>query len=355
MAATAGRPKLPANTASRANRARSLGDSRLKLQSSVFRRVRWRSGRSRGPVVSTLVRSSSRASSARGGSSLTRAAASSMASGRPSSRRQISATAPGVLLGQAEPGASACARAAKSRPRVRPAAASRGPRAEGPGAQDREFVFAAEPEHAAAGHQHHQAGGGGEQLGHERGCVGDLLEVIQDQQHAPGAQIGHQVAGDPLPEVFSPSPAAIAPGTRSADGTEARSTNRTPSAKPGRAGPAAGRARRVSPNPAGPVRVMSRALATPEPPPRLPPLHGRRSGVGGTGRAPPAASRPGRRLARRPRHPRTVRSRQRQVVLDQSLQLGGIGEALVGDAVLGLDPGEQLASRRSRSGGGDLT
>ena len=45
-----------------------------------------------GAAVSSGSRCSNRANSAAGGSTLTRAAASSMASGRPSSRRQISAT-----------------------------------------------------------------------------------------------------------------------------------------------------------------------------------------------------------------------------------------------------------------------
>jgi hypothetical protein len=49
------------------------------------------------PVVS-----SSRASKADGGSTRTRAAASSMASGRPSSRRQISPNGHGILAGQLE-------------------------------------------------------------------------------------------------------------------------------------------------------------------------------------------------------------------------------------------------------------
>ena len=104
------RPRRPAGRRSR--RTRPAGrtaparraDSRPKLQSSVFLRVRCRSGRSSGPAVSTPIRSSSRASSACGGSSLIRAAASSMASGRPSSLRQISATACGVSRGQLEAG-----------------------------------------------------------------------------------------------------------------------------------------------------------------------------------------------------------------------------------------------------------
>ena len=57
------------------------------------RSVCCRSGASRAPPVSSGRRCSSRASSASGDSTLTRAAASSIASGRPSRRRQISAHA----------------------------------------------------------------------------------------------------------------------------------------------------------------------------------------------------------------------------------------------------------------------
>ena len=58
----------------------------------MSRIVRWRAGASRAPPVSSGRRCSSRASSAAGASTLTRAAASSIASGSPSRRRQISAT-----------------------------------------------------------------------------------------------------------------------------------------------------------------------------------------------------------------------------------------------------------------------
>ena len=59
----------------------------------MSRSVCWRAGRSRAPPVSSGSRRSRRASIACGGSSRIRAAASSIASGRPSRRWQISATA----------------------------------------------------------------------------------------------------------------------------------------------------------------------------------------------------------------------------------------------------------------------
>ena len=82
----------PGKTASRRKTVCSSGESRSWLQAIVSRIVCCRAGRVRAPPVSSGKRGSSRVSSAAGGSTLTRAAASSMASGKPSSRAQISAT-----------------------------------------------------------------------------------------------------------------------------------------------------------------------------------------------------------------------------------------------------------------------
>ena len=68
--------------------------SRSWLQAIVARSVRCRSGAEREPPASRGSRCSSRSSSADGESAFTRAAASSIASGRQSRRRQISATSP---------------------------------------------------------------------------------------------------------------------------------------------------------------------------------------------------------------------------------------------------------------------
>ena len=73
-----------------------------------------RSGRSRAPVVSRSSRFSSRAAIACGLRSLIRAAASSIASGRPSSRCTISATAASFSSLSAKPGLTAWARSTKS-------------------------------------------------------------------------------------------------------------------------------------------------------------------------------------------------------------------------------------------------
>jgi len=77
----------------------------------VARSVRWRSGRLRGPPVRTASLWSSRASSMRGESSAARAAANSMASGRPSSLAQMAATSRAFASLSRKAGTRACTRA----------------------------------------------------------------------------------------------------------------------------------------------------------------------------------------------------------------------------------------------------
>ncbi len=85
--------KPPTKTARRRKRAWSSSERRSWLQAMASRIVCRRAGTSRGPPVKSSSRCSSPASSAVGGSIRLRAAASSMASGSPSSRWQICATA----------------------------------------------------------------------------------------------------------------------------------------------------------------------------------------------------------------------------------------------------------------------
>ena len=91
-ASAASRPKPPANTESLRNRARSASVRSSWLQSMVARRVCWRGVAVLLPLRSARNRSSSL--EARSSSDITemRAAASSKASGIPSSREQIPAT-----------------------------------------------------------------------------------------------------------------------------------------------------------------------------------------------------------------------------------------------------------------------
>ena len=91
-------------TASRSASVRSGSVSRSQLQSTTARSVRWRGSAVRLPPVSSWKRSSRRWASCSGDIVRSRAAASSMASGRPSSRRQISMTAATVVRVDGEAG-----------------------------------------------------------------------------------------------------------------------------------------------------------------------------------------------------------------------------------------------------------
>ena len=79
---TASRPHPPVNTESLANSRRSSSNNRSWLQSTTARSVWWRGNAVRLPPVSTRNRSSSRPTSCVSGSTRSRAAASSKASGR---------------------------------------------------------------------------------------------------------------------------------------------------------------------------------------------------------------------------------------------------------------------------------
>ena len=234
-ASAAGRSKVPANTPRPANSACSRAGSRSKLQSRVFRSVRCRSGRSRAPPVSSPILSSSRASRACGGSSLTLAAASSMASGSPSSRRQISATAPAFPLVSSKPADAACARCTNRR------------------TEAHRCTSAASPPTPTGG-----TGSGG--TGNSCSPLSRNTIRLVTSATTPGAAPSSSATSGAAPitcsklsststsrrarrydfrsvisappEVLSPSAAAIAAVTSSAARTEPSATNRTPSAKP---------------------------------------------------------------------------------------------------------------------------
>ena len=88
--------------------------NRSWLHAIVARSVRCRSGTSLAPATNRPSESSSRASSVASGSRLTRAAASSIGNGRPSSRSTIPAIASAFWSSMAKPGTRAAARAANS-------------------------------------------------------------------------------------------------------------------------------------------------------------------------------------------------------------------------------------------------
>ena len=84
------------------------------LQSIVARSVCWRAGASRAPAPNARSAVSRRSAISAGDSSSQRAAASSIASGSPSTRRQISATAASLPSPSSNSGSCARARCAKS-------------------------------------------------------------------------------------------------------------------------------------------------------------------------------------------------------------------------------------------------
>ena len=139
-----------------------------------------------------------RASSSAGGRIFTRAAASSMASGSPSSRRQISTTASAffevsVKVGPACRGplheqCDRCAFHQSGRRGKRVGIRERQGR-------DRELLLAVDMQHEPAGHENLERGTGVEQLPHEGGRIGHLLEIVHEQERRSQAA---KVVGDPL-------------------------------------------------------------------------------------------------------------------------------------------------------------
>ena len=113
-ASAASNVQPPMNTEMRRKSRCSASPSRSWLQAIAPRSVCWRAGRSRAPPVRIWSRVSIRPRSADGGSVFTRAAASSIASGRPSSRLQISPIARAFSLVSAKAGFAVCARSTNS-------------------------------------------------------------------------------------------------------------------------------------------------------------------------------------------------------------------------------------------------
>ena len=181
----------PANTPKRANIVRAPRSSRARLHEIVSANVRWRSGRSRGPPVSSSNGCASRATISAGDSSLTRAAASSIANGRPSTRAQIALTAPAFAVRKAE------IRAHGPRP-LKEELDSRidAQRVEfvallGIGQRewrDRKFVLARQSQAPPTGGQDFEQRASSEQLGHHHRGGRNVLEVVKDEQHPPVEQ-----------------------------------------------------------------------------------------------------------------------------------------------------------------------
>ena len=152
--------KPPPKTASRRNAVRSSGSSRSSLQAIAARSARCRSGRSAALVVSRGRRRSSRVRIAGGDSTFTRAAASSIASGSPSSRRQMSAIARTLARSSANRGCTAWARARNSATDATRATAAGllTASASGRGRGGRDLALGRQAERFPAGHQSVQPG-----------------------------------------------------------------------------------------------------------------------------------------------------------------------------------------------------
>jgi hypothetical protein len=119
--------KPPVNTATRRSSSRSSSESRLWLQSTDARSVRWRSVAVRGPPVSSRKRSDSPAAIWSTDSIRTRAAASSIANGSPSNSLQICATGSAFSSLRAKSGRTLRARSTNSDTASDPASTSLDP------------------------------------------------------------------------------------------------------------------------------------------------------------------------------------------------------------------------------------
>ena len=190
----------PTKTPSRTNAWRSSGPSRSKLQWIVAASVCWRAGASRGPLGSMFGSRSSRSRISPGASSFARAAASSIASGSPSSCLQTRATSGALAVSSSNSGSTACARAVKRRTASVLTSASNGRSASGSlERRHRVLALGGQPQRRAARGQDPHAWGRGEEVADE-GCSGeDLLEVVQHEQHPPLAQmLDHALGQVPL-------------------------------------------------------------------------------------------------------------------------------------------------------------
>ena len=173
-ARAASRSNPPRNTASRRNRTRSVSVSSACDQSTEARNVCWRRTAVRAPPVSSRKRSCRLSTISSSDNARTRAAASSIASGMPSRRRQISATDGGVVVGEVKSGRARRARSANS------SMASSASDSDG----TRQVASPATPMRLAAGGQQRQPGAGTQQGVDQRGAgVEQVLAVVQHQQH----------------------------------------------------------------------------------------------------------------------------------------------------------------------------
>ena len=150
------------------------------------------SGQVLAPLASTGRRRSSRSRIASAPRTLIRAAASSIASGSPSSRLQISATAGRVLVRDLEVGLDGARAFDEQRDGLVLRKSRGGRRRGGVGKvkrRDAELLLPGQVQHRAARDDDPQPRRSGEQLGDERRGAHDLLEVVEDQQQLALAEV----------------------------------------------------------------------------------------------------------------------------------------------------------------------
>jgi hypothetical protein len=143
----------------------------------------------RGPPLGNGSARSSLSNSAEGGRTATRAAASWMASGSPSRRRQIIAKAPALSGVRAKSGAylpralddEAHRRIVRKRIGLRRRQVGRGKR------RHRVPLFAVEAKRNPAGNEKAQLGDGREETPQCGSGIEDLFQVVEDDQRAPAA------------------------------------------------------------------------------------------------------------------------------------------------------------------------
>ena len=244
-------PNPPRKTPRRSSSSRWSSPSSRVLHSMVACMVRWRSGRSRAPPASSVSAWSSRSTIASGVRTLARAAASSSASGAPSSAAQIASTDAAFSSVTAKSGLTARARSTN---RSAATAAGSGPRSTlcSPPIRSR-IRLVASTETEVAPSSALSAGAAS--------TTCSTLSRTSSMRRSPSAITTFSASGG-SPVSLIPSACAIAGITWSGSSTGARSTNAMPSGNAASTARAAATASRLFPMPPGPVIVTSRCSSS---------------------------------------------------------------------------------------------
>ena len=265
IASAASSVQPPTNTARRRNRVRSATESRSSLQATAARIVCWRASRSRAPPVRSLSWLVSRANSASGGSSRTRAAANSMASGRPSSRVHTSAIAGALAAVTRKSGRAACARARNRATAAYCVSRSSGGRCPGMASDNGGTGYTCSPR-SRSGRRLVTSSFAPRLVSSNPATSGaaptTCSKLSSTSSRCWSARwVRRSSAIGWLPASLRPSVWAMVGTTRLGSTRRERRTNQTPSANASMSSTATCKARRVLPMPPGPVTVTSRTLS----------------------------------------------------------------------------------------------